>query len=583
MSSKTKKRKLTEVEKLKDLANAAANEATTAKKTWTTESKRKVLPAKEIETLEEKYKRAKEAAETALKVATEAAIRKRKANEEAELAAFLERIEENAERNEENAEKPTKRINTTVYKTEAQKAFEESFERKEAAKAAEAATRKAKRNAERNAKRIANETRRHRINNIKSKLNIKRKDVDGFIQNINALELGLDTTEIAHIITLAVKARMNVDDVITLIGSNQTYDTDDNAISFLKFARTRELDLEAFLKELKKTKIPFDEIVRLLEDIPKKEDLSEAELAYVLGLAHKASVPIKIAIDLYHEESLKTPLTKSERIRLMRVAYLSGISIDKLLHPTNNLENQLNIKNAENELNQMKRNGKIFAEFAHAKREKNLRNLEEARTREKSTTVNRTRLINTLKNHNRTKKVERPTYKSVLARRIEEAADTYESIVVKRLPITDIRINPAKKEKELAPILSKIKGALASNKIFPGKTSPGPQDVRIRVPLQGVTENGISYEVPKGYAIVRFIFRKAGSDSQCDREKNHMYAKGVMEYMDSTTTLPTYGLPKAGHEIHVIQRKDVEPGIGNEYYIESESCAVKSKKEEKND
>jgi hypothetical protein len=192
------------------------------------------------------------------------------------------------------------------------------------------------------------------------------------------------------------------------------------------------------------------------------------------------------------------------------------------------------------------------------------------------------------KNNNsgrKTKKVKQLTYKNILAR-IEDVKETYESIIVRRLPIKNILIHPARKDKDLAPILSKIKGALASNKIFPGKTSPGPKDVRIYVPLQDTVVDGISQQVPKGYAIIRFIFRKAGSDSECDRIKNHMYAKGVMEYMHSTTTLPTYGLVKdvkAGDELHVIQRKDVEPGVGNEYFIESETCAAKGKKEETND
>lgn len=447
MSSKTKKRKLTEVEKFKDLANAAANEATTAKKTWTTESKRKVLPTKEIEVLKEKYETAKEAAETALKVATEAAIKQRKANEEAALAAALERIEENAERNEENAEKTTKRINTTVYKTAAQLAFEREFEEKEAAKAAEAMTKKAKRNAERN----ANETRRRRINNIKSKTNIKRKDVEAFVQTINALNLGLDSEQIAHIITLAGKAKVDVEDVLALIDSDLTYGTEENAITFLKFATKRELDLEAFTKELKKKKIPFDELVVLLEDIPNEEDLSEAELAYVLDLAHKAGVPVDIAIDLYHGEPVKEEFTMSKRIKLMRLAYLTAIPMDRLLYPTNSWANLQNISNAEKHLAKMKANGKTFAEFLDAKREKNLRNLEEARARAKSKSVNRTRLINTL--NNRTKKVERPTYKSVAAKRTNEVKDTFTGLKVNNLPITDMLIRTKKDIQTIADVL----------------------------------------------------------------------------------------------------------------------------------
>jgi hypothetical protein len=538
MSSKTKKRKLTEVEKLKDLANAAANKETTARKTWTTESKRKVLPTKDIEALEELYKTAKEAAETALKVATEAAIKQRKANEEAALAAALERIEENAERNEENAEKTTKRINTTVYKTAAQLAFEREFEEKEAAKAAEAMTKKAKRNVERN----ANETRRRRINNIKSKTNIKRKDVEAFVQTINALNLGLDSEQIAHIITLAGKAKVDVEDVLALIDSDLTYGTEENAISFLKFATKRELDLEAFTKELKRKRIPFDEIVVLLEDIPNEEDLSEAELAYVLDLAHKAGVPVDIAIDLYHGEPVKEEFTMSKRIKLMRLAYLTAIPMDRLLHPTNSWANLQNISNAEKHLAKMKANGKTFAEFLDAKREKNLRNLEEARARAKSKSVNRTRLINTL---NRTKKVERPTYKSVAAKRTNDVKDTFTGLKVNNLPITDMLIRTKKDIQDIADVL---RGCFRGG-IF-GKKKGTPEIKTVYIPINKATKH------PKGYAFIEY--------------HTHAVAKEALDYMKrADTKKPTYG--KTDHEI---KGKDVAPAYGEEFFKYENSAFV---------
>ena len=535
MSSKTKKRKLTEVEKLRDLADAAANEATTAKKTWTTESKRKVLPTKDIEALEEKYETAKEAAETARNVATAAAIKKRKANEEAELEAFLERIEENEERNEREAEKPIKLINTTVYKTAAQKAFEESFERKEKEKAEEAVTRKAKLSAERKER----NTRKLRINNIAGKTNVKRKDVETFIQNVNALNLGLDSEQIAHIITLAGKARVDVEDVLTLIDSDLTYDTEEHAISFLKFATKRELDLEAFTKELKKKKIPFDEIVVLLTYFPKREHLSEAELAYVLDLAHKANVSVDVAIDLYHEESVKTPFTRGQQLRLMRLSYLSGVPIDTLLHPTNSWANQQNIKNAENQLNQMKKNGKTFAEFLYVKREKNLRNLEEAKekAKTKANTVNRTRLINTLNNKNKTKKAERPTYKSVAAKRTNEVKDTFTGLKVNNLPITELLIRTKKDIQDIANVL---RGCFRGG-IF-GKKKGTPEIKTVYIPVNKATK------YPKGYAFIEY--------------QTHAAAKEALTYLKNPDTKkPTYG--KSGPEI---KGKDVAPVYGEEFF-----------------
>jgi len=219
----------------------------------------------------------------------------------------------------------------------------------------------------------------------------------------------------------------------------------------------------------------------------------------------------------------------------MRVAYLSGISIDTLFHPTNDLENQLNIKNAETELNQMKKNGKVFAEFAYTKRQKNLRNLEEARTRAK--TVNRTRLINTVNNRNRTKKAERPTYKSVVARRTNEVKDTFTGLKVNNLPIKEVLIRSKKDIQDIANIL---RGCFRGG-IF-GKKKGIPEIKTVYIPIEKATK------YPKGYAFIEY--------------ETHAAAKEALAYMKNPDTKkPTYG--KTDHEI---KGKDVAAAYGEEFF-----------------
>ena len=281
---------------------------------------------------------------------------------------------------------------------------------------------------------------------------------------------------------------MDIEDVLVLIGSRLVYGSEENAITFLQFAHKQELDLEALIREFEKKKIPFEDIVVLLQDIPRQRSLSEAEIVYILNLAHMADVPVIIALDLFDEESIKAPLTKNQRIHLMQLAYLSRIPIKSLLNPINTLVHQENISNAEDQLRQIKENGKTFRQFIYEKLEKTIRNLEEGRARTKANrnakaAENRTKLINTLNNENKTKKVKRPTYKSVAARRVEEVKDTYTGIRVTNLPITDIEIkNPYT---DLEDIIRTIKGCFGMN-IFgrgAGVDRPKMKDVDVYIPL----------------------------------------------------------------------------------------------------
>ena len=531
-----KKKKPTKLEQLVEKAEHANADAKTAKRLLA-EARTKASKM-EIESLERKYKNATDAAEHAKSVATAAAIAKKRENNNAALEAALEKIEENRERNEEEAEKRIA-ITVPVMKTEVQKAFEKEFEEKEAAKTAAAASRMTKRNAQR----IKNETRKLRINNIAGQTSVKRKDVEALLNNVNALELELNSEEIAHIITLAAKAKVDIEDVLALIGSRLVYGSEENAITFLQFAHKQELDLEALIREFEKKKIPFEVVAALVDDIPKNRSLSEAEIVYVLDLAHIADVPVDVALDLYDEESVKTPLTKNQRIKLMRLAYLSGVGIETLLHPTNSWTNEQNISNAEDLLKQMKKNGKTFAQFMHEKRGKNMRNMEEAKARANARVIaNRTKLINTLKN--KTEKVERPTYKSVAAKRIDEVKDTYTGLKVNNLPIKDIVIHS---KKDLNAIADILRGCFRSG-IF-GKKKGIPEIKTVYIPL----EKGSKF--PKGYAFIIY--------------QTHEGAKRAFDHMKNPETKkPTFG--KTGYEI---KGKDVAPAYGEEFFKYSDDKA----------
>ena len=535
-TSETKKKKLTKLERLLQEVEDADRIMRTAKQTLTEQTK-KGISKMELAEFKKAFENAKKESEHITSVATAARIAQRKANEKAALKLALSRIEENRERNEEEATKKTKRP-TSVIKTEEQKALEREFEEKEAEKA----NTRAKLKAILNAERIKHETRKLRINAIASKTRVKRKNVEGLLNNVNALELELDPEETAHIMTLAHEARVDVKDVLALIGSRLVYGSEKNAIAFLKFVQKQELDIEALIKELEKKKIPFEDIVVLLQNIPRQRNLSEAEIVYVLNLAHMADVPVIIALDLFDEESIKAPLTKNQRIHLMRVAYLSRTPIKSLLNPINTLIHQENISNAEDQLRQIKENGKTFRQFIYEKLEKTIRNLEEGRVRTKANrnakaAENRTKLINTLNNENKTRKVERPTYKSIAARRVEEVKDTYTGLKVNNLPIKELLIRTKKDIQDIADVL---RGCFRGG-IF-GKKKGTPEIKTIYIPVNKATQN------PKGYAFIEY--------------QTHDAAKEALDYMKNPDTKkPTYGA--TGIEI---KGKDVAPSYGEEFF-----------------
>jgi hypothetical protein len=534
------KKKQTDTEKLIYNAHAANEAATTARKKWQAESARKALPTKEIEELEQAYREATSIAVSTRKMATEAAIAQRKINEEAEEKAARKRIKENKERNAKEAGKTTKPVDATYIKGEALEAFEKEFLAKEAERKATQASRKALGQAKLNAQREANETRRRRINNIKGKTNIKRKNVEALVKNINAMGIDFNSESIAHIISIAAKAKVAIEDVLMLIESSLVYDTQENAISFLSSVAHLELDLETFLEELEIKKIPFAELTDLLEHMT-NNNLSEAETAYVLKLAHTASVPADIATDMYHTEPVRKPFTMQKRLRLMRLAYLTELSIHDLVHPRNSREKDDMIKNAEQRLYELEKEKKPFSEFMEQQKKalQNLKNKERA----KSTIVNRSRFINMLNNNSnnnsgrRTKKVERGTYKSVAARRIEEVKGTYTGLKVNHLPIEDILIRTKKDIQDIADVL---RGCFRGG-IF-GKKKGTPEIKTIYIPIDKATKK------PKGYAFVEY--------------QTHEAAKEALDYMKNPDTKkPTYG--KTGHEI---MGKDVAPAYGEEYF-----------------
>lgn len=564
-TSATKSKKLTKVEHLIQAAENADEIMRTAKKTLA-DKKKTSISKMELDLLEQTYKNAKNAAAHATSVATAARIAKRKANERAEQAAALEKIYENDERYLEEEEKGTKGkshkglfINTSLT----EKAYAD-FLAKQALEKAIVTTRTTKRN--------ANLIRRERIKNISRKTKVKRINIEALLPNVNAEGMDLEPDEIAHIISLAHGAKTDVATVLEMIQYDFPYESDVKlGVTTLKLADALNLELSDFRKSVQQMMdrgVPFQKILQIIEDIPKNTPISN--IIGIVELTYKSGVPVNIAIDFEQAESVRNAFSMKKRIKLLRLAYLSGIDARTMinmergkLNNSNIGPNGLDLPNARKLLeqigNRMKNEGLTLENILEEKRQAERNMLSK---------INRTELIHTVANKTKKKGKSYASIAATMARRKNNVKDTFEAILVRGLPIKEIPIHEYSKSKDLAPIISKIKGALASNRIFPGKASPGPKDVRIAVPLTSKTVNGEFYEVPKGYAIVRFIFREEGSDTVCNREKNHTYAKGVMEYMDSSVSLPTYG------KDHIIQKKDVEPVVGNEYYIDSETCSV---------
>jgi len=536
----TKKKKETELERLNRKVDQADQNVKIAFEILSKaidKFRKGELSSEDLEPLEQKYEKAKEVAEDVKRSATVAAIAKRKANENAALEAALERIEENRERNEEEAEKRTAIVVPTM-KTEAQKAFEKEFEEKEAAKTAAKASRMTKRNAER----MKQETRKLRVNNIAGHTSVKRKNVEALLNNVNAQGLELNSDLIAHIITLAHKANVNVEEVLLFQKSKLVYDSEEEAIAFLKLVQNLDLHLETFLSLIERKKIPFTKLVTMLKNVPTNY-LSEAEVVHVLELAYMAGVPVFIAIDLFEEEGGRS-LTNTQKVNLMRLAYLSTIPMKKLFHhffdtngPFNDWSNELSLTDALNQLKQMKKDKKTFVQIIEEREEqeeKARRNMEALLKLKKSPVVNRTMLINTI---NKTKKAERPTYKSVAAKRIDEVKDTYTGLKVNNLPIKDIVIHS---KKDLNAIADILRGCFRSG-IF-GKKKGIPEIKTVYIPL----EKGFKF--PKGYAFIVY--------------QTHEGAKRALDHMKNPETKkPTFG--KTGYEI---KGKDVAPAYGEEFF-----------------
>ena len=544
------KKKPTKAHILADAAEAARRDVVAAKAKLVAERKRYGVTEEDIDKLEQRLTDLQDAVKQAEQEAIAAAIAQKEANEEAHLKEDEERIKEIEKRIADNAAKGTKEESVFTNSRLANKAYA-SFAAAEAAASAAAANRKARGQATKKAERNAFQ-RAKRIKNISRKTQVKKANIEALVSNLNNAEITLNSEkhseEISHIITLAASAGVSVQDVLALIGSNYTYDSEEKAISFLKLLDALELDVESFLNEIDTKGLPFDELLELLQEIPKK-GLSEAETTYVLYLAYRASVPVYIAMELYHEEPVKKPFSMTKRIRLMRLSYLSSVSIHTLL-TTNNWGNVSNISNAEDQLNQMKKNGKTFQQFLYNKREKEIRNMEEANLR-KAATAKRANNSNSNSNSNsssnkgtaRKTKKKGSTYASVAAaakERIKAVEDTYTEIYVRNLPITNIPVrNP---NEDLAKIIKILKGCFGINIFGRGKDMPKMGDLTVKIGL--APKKGEELVYPEGYAFIAF--------------PKHEHAKMVIDFMKNPDTKkPTFG--QSGH---IIQGKDVEPKYG---------------------
>ena len=543
------KKKQTQAHILADAAEAARRDLAAAKAKLMAERKRYGVTTEDIDKLEGDLKEKEDAVTQAEEDAIAAAIAQKKENEEALRQEGLAKIKAIRDRIAKNEEKAEKEESVFTNSSLANKAFA-SFAAKEAAKKVEAENRKARGQALLKAEQNARQTKK-RIKNIAEKTHVKKGNIESLLRNLNNAEITLNSEEhseeISHIITLAASAGVSVQDVLALIGSNYTYDSEEKAISFLKLLDALELDVESFLHEIDTKGLSFDELLELLEEIPKK-GLSEAETAYVLYLAHRAGVPVYIAIELYHEEPVRDPFTMTKRIHLMRLSYLSSVSIHTLL-TTNKPHwgNMSNVSNAENQLNQMKKNGKTFQQFLYNKREKEIRNMEEALLKRTKTAKrannNNNKSKSKSKNKNTHTKKSGRTYASIAAtakRRIEEVEDTYTEIFVRNLPIADIAIRDP--TKDLAGIIKKLKGCFGTNIFGRGKDMPKMNDLTVKIGL--TTEKGEKVAYPDGNAFIAF--------------PKHEHAKMVIDYMKNPDTKkPTFG-PTGP----IIKGSDVEPKYG---------------------
>jgi hypothetical protein len=542
--------------KIEDLIQKAENADTimrTAKKTLADKRKTSITK-EELALLEQAYKNAKSNAERATSVASTAAMAKRKANEKAERMAALKKIDENDKRylEEETKETPSMRKGVFVNTSFTDKAYTD-FLAKQAIKNAAAINRATRRS--------ANRIKQQRITNITGKTKLKRKNVEALLPNVNAETLNLNSEEIAQIITLAHGANVDVGTVLEMLGQKFPTIDEEQGITILKLANTFDLDLEDLRKSIDKMMkkgVPFERVLTILEEIPK--DIPISDSIDIVELAHKSGVPVNIVIDFHQAERIRNAFSMKKRIQLLKLAYLAGINnIENILkigrndpRLMNRWTNELDVSNALKNLDRMEKEGLTLENILEERR---LAAIVKPKTPPK---IDRTELIHTITHPTKKKGRSYASVASSRARRINNVKDTYEAIIVRRLPITEIPIHPATKSDDLDPILRKIKGALASNRIFPGKTSPRPNDVRIRVPLKDKPDR--PYEVPKGYAIVRFIFKKENGD--LDRAKNHEYAKHVISHMNLATTKPTYG------KDHTIKKEDVEPSYGDEFFMD---------------
>ena len=534
MSSKPKKPH-TKADKLADAYRAALEDVADAKKKLA-EAKKKGI---DTGALEQTYKDAMTRADTAKEMAQMAAAAQKEANEAEEAAAAEKFYDTLAKINEKEAAKP-KRSEEVYVETPAQRALAESFARKEVEREREAANRRARVTA----KKEANKTRKLRLNNIASKTNIKRNNVDALVKNINALDINFKSIEIAHIITIAAKAKVEIKDVLVLIDSSLKYGTDTNAIAFLQFVNDLKLELETFITHLERKKLPFDTLLELLEEVPERTPRLDAEqVVYVLNLAYKAQVPVDIALELFDTELRNNEAFTSEkqRIRFMRLSYITGTSIYNLLHLTNSPGNKAIIDNAMKHL----KNDHTFAQFTQTKKQElkklngrpALFNLTRKLTNMLNNSSNNNNNSANKKSHTKTQpKKKGESYAAVAARKKEEVKDTYTTIKVSIPPIgehpEDIEIK--------RQIADNIKGYFGS--LYVGKDRKDmPKPNKVFIPSIGADN--------APYAILTF--------------KDHDEAHALFKKYQETSELPEFIIPKLGIK-HPMKKGDIEVGTGKE-------------------
>lgn len=462
-----------EFDKLLRLVNSTEEAEKKAKKELNEMKKKKEkrtnITAIEVKELEDKYREAVLKATEAKKVATEAAIQKRKANEKAEREAAFER-----EKLINELEKGVVESRGTLAptKTAAQLKFEEEFLIKEALK---------------EANRKFKEQKTRRITRFKNLTSLPRNNVEKLLNNINNLEFEFNNDEnedkIVHFIKLAHAANMDVHAVIKIIEKGLPYTSEAEGIAFFKSLKGLDLNLDDFVEFVvalnRRTGIRLKEILGILDEIREEvEDrnldrsyYSDAQIRDIIILAHKANVPAATVMEYLDEGNDELKL--SEKVSVLRL-----------------------------------------------KRSKTKKNTKISTNKRNSTKKSKTSAIGTIKNNShsnnrgktaRTIRSTKPSYATV-AKRVEAVKDTYRKLKVKIPPIEGIPIDEI--DKVVKAIGGYFKGGIFKRILTKEHYKNIPKDIEVYIPKKEGKLDGYAFVEYKDHEMAEAAYEFMKSEKE---------------------------------------------------------------------